>query len=293
MSAGNVDEFMRVCRFATLRRSVRSLTLLRSVAKRQATATHSSPNVSATAGFVTLPALDVHALPPAPGSRATARSKPLFASCSTYGSVTLRQRVGARPADRARACSSRSNARRRRRCTSACCASSAGDVSTQPPWSMATSMMTARGGIRLQVLAADQVRRLAPGISTAPMTRSARRQAVEDVVPVAEQRRHVRRHHVVEVAQPVEVDVEDDDVGAEAGRDLGRVGADDAAAEDRRRWPAARPARRRAGCRGPRTAVRGTSPPPGCSSGPATSLIGVSSGSVPCGVAGSSRRRWR
>ena len=56
--------------------------------------------------------------------------------------------------------------------------------------------------------------------------------AVEDVVPVAEQRRHVRRHHVVEVAQPVEVDVEDDDVRAEAGRDLGGVGADDAAAED-------------------------------------------------------------
>ena len=51
-------------------------------------------------------------------------------------------------------------------------------------------------------------------------------------MPVAEERGDVGRHDVVEIAQPVEVDVEDGDVGAEAGGDLGGVGADDAAAQD-------------------------------------------------------------
>ena len=59
------------------------------------------------------------------------------------------------------------------------------------------------------------------------------RQLLADRVAVAEQAVHVGRHDVVEVAQAVHVDVEDGDVGVEAGGDLGRVRADDAAAEDR------------------------------------------------------------
>ena len=101
-------------------------------------------------------------------------------------------------------------------------------------------------------------------------------------MPVAEERGHVRRHHVVEVAQPVEVDVEDDDVRPEPGGDLGGVGADHAAAEDRRRSPgqhARHAAQQDAAAL--EAAVRDTSPLPGCSSGPATSLIGVSSGRLP------------
>ena len=57
-------------------------------------------------------------------------------------------------------------------------------------------------------------------------------QAIQNVVPVTEESRHVAGHHVVEVAQAIEVDIEDIDAGAEPGGDLGGIGADHAAAED-------------------------------------------------------------
>ncbi len=43
---------------------------------------------------------------------------------------------------------------------------------------------------------------------------------------------HVRRHHVGQVAQPLEREVEDRDLRAQSGGHLRRVDADDAAAED-------------------------------------------------------------
>ena len=52
-----------------------------------------------------------------------------------------------------------------------------------------------------------------------------------DGVGVAVERGDVGRHDFVEVAQPVEVDVHDDHVGAEARGDAGGVGPDDAAAD--------------------------------------------------------------
>ncbi|MFO0917112.1 MAG: hypothetical protein U0872_02225 [Planctomycetaceae bacterium] len=42
-------------------------------------------------------------------------------------------------------------------------------------------------------------------------------------MPVAVQRVNVRRHDVFEVAEPVDVDIEDDDVGSKAGGDAGRA----------------------------------------------------------------------
>ena len=53
-----------------------------------------------------------------------------------------------------------------------------------------------------------------------------------DGVPGGEQAAHVGRHHVVQVTEPVEVDVHDGHPGAETGGHLGGVGSHDAATED-------------------------------------------------------------
>ena len=106
-------------------------------------------------------------------------------------------------------------------------------VAMQPPWSIATSMITLPGFIRLQVFALDQHRGLRAGNQHRADHQVGPRELLADRVAVAEQAVDVRRHDVVEIAEPVHVDVEDRDVGAEAGGDLGRVRADDAAAEDR------------------------------------------------------------
>src|SRR6185369_12575880 len=58
-------------------------------------------------------------------------------------------------------------------------------------------------------------------------------QLLADRVSVAEQAVDVGRHDVVEVTQAFHVDVEDRDIGAEAGGDLCCVCAHHAAAEDR------------------------------------------------------------
>ena len=100
------------------------------------------------------------------------------------------------------------------------------------------------------------------------------------VVAVRSKRMQAAVVEVVELAQPVQVDVDDGDVRAHAERDLGRVGADDASADD------AYIARRRAGTppsstpRPPRSFSRYVAPT--CTlMRPATSLIGISNGSAP------------
>ena len=106
-------------------------------------------------------------------------------------------------------------------------------VAMQPPWSIATSMITLPGFIRCRSSLLDEHRRLRAGNQHGADHEVGPRQLLADRVPIAEQAVDVRRHDVVEVAQPIHVDVEDGDVGPEAGGDLGRVRADDAAAEDR------------------------------------------------------------
>ena len=154
------------CGFALWRREARTAQPRRPPALRSAvaytTGTHSRPNVSATARFVTLPGLDVHAR----GQRRVLLARPVRRPCSPVAARTAASRWSGRRCSCGRprrACSSRSSGRRRRRCTSGCACVVGRLVSTQPPWSMATSMITARGCIGLQVLAADQVRRLGAG----------------------------------------------------------------------------------------------------------------------------------
>ena len=77
----------------------------------------------------------------------------------------------------------------------------------------------------LQVVAADEVRGLRTGDQHRADHEVGQPQAFEDVEPVAEDGRHVLRHHVVDVAQAVEVHVEDEDVRPEPGGDAGRVRA--------------------------------------------------------------------
>ena len=120
---------------------------------------------------------------------------------------------------------------------------------------------------QLEVLLAHQPRRTGPFDQHGADHQVGPHELLADVVPVAVERVDVGRHDVFEISQPVDVDVEDDDVGLKAGRDLGRVLADDAAAENGRCAPAARRARRPAECRGLPAAVRDTSPLPECSCG--------------------------
>ena len=55
--------------------------------------------------------------------------------------------------------------------------------------------------------------------------------AVEDVVAVTEQCGDVGRHHVVKIAQAVEVDIQNGDIGAQARGHLGGIGSHDAATQ--------------------------------------------------------------
>jgi len=83
-----------------------------------------------------------------------------------------------------------------------------------------------------EIFAAHQARGFGAGDQHGADQQIGTVKAVEDVVPVAEQRGHVTRHHIIEVAQPVQVDVENGDVGAQAGGNLGGVGAHHAAAQN-------------------------------------------------------------
>jgi len=54
-----------------------------------------------------------------------------------------------------------------------------------------------------------------------------------DRMVIAIEHIHIRRHDVVEISQPVHIDVEDRDVRLETGGDFGRIGADNSATQDR------------------------------------------------------------
>ncbi len=85
---------------------------------------------------------------------------------------------------------------------------------------------------RLQILPTDEGRGLRPRNQDRPDHEVGACQAVEDVVPVAEEGHHIRRHHVVEVTQAVEIDVQQKHIGPEARCHLGPIRTDDPAAED-------------------------------------------------------------
>ena len=106
-------------------------------------------------------------------------------------------------------------------------------VATQPPWSMATSMITLPGFISRRSSRSTRLGAFAPGIEHRADHQVGPPELLADRVPVAEERGDVRRHDVVEVAEAVHVDVQEADVRPKAGGDLGGVGPDDAAAEDR------------------------------------------------------------
>ncbi len=101
-----------------------------------------------------------------------------------------------------------------------------------------------------------------------------------DVVGVGGERVEAAGEDVVELAQAVEVEVDERDLGAHAERDLGGVGADDAAADD------ADVAGRDAGDAAEQDAAAAVfllevAAPTWTERRPATSDMGVSSGSVP------------
>src|SRR5437588_10127346 len=83
----------------------------------------------------------------------------------------------------------------------------------------------------LDIVSAHEVRRLGSRDEHGADQEVGPRNAVEDVVAVAIKRGHVARHDVIEIAQAVETDVKDGDVGAQPCRDLGGVGADNSTAE--------------------------------------------------------------
>ena len=54
-----------------------------------------------------------------------------------------------------------------------------------------------------------------------------------DRMAIAIEHIHIRGHDVVELSQPVHIDVEDRDVCLETGGDFGRIGAGNSAIQDR------------------------------------------------------------
>ena len=77
-------------------------------------------------------------------------------------------------------------------------------VSAQPPWSIATSQKTAPCFILADHLTREELRREAPGISTAPMTRSAST-TVSSICSVEDMTRLTRPcSDLLEVAHPVD-----------------------------------------------------------------------------------------
>src|SRR4029079_2534466 len=91
----------------------------------------------------------------------------------------------------------------------------------------------AAGLHELQVLKGDETWRFGAGNEHGTNDEVGQAELLADGVAVAVEDVDVGRHNVVEVAEPVHVDIEDGDVGLEAGGDFGGVGTDDAAAEDR------------------------------------------------------------
>ena len=138
-------------------------------------------------------------------------------------------------------------------------------VSTQPPWSMATSTITLPFFI---VFRSDayKARRLGAGDQHRADRPDRPGADVANGVRIAEDGVHVGGHHVVEIAQPIEVDVHEDDIRAQPRRHFGGVACRRPRRPAPPRAPARRPARRRAECRGPSSVSPDISPLPGCSS---------------------------
>ena len=105
-------------------------------------------------------------------------------------------------------------------------------VSMQPPWSMATSTMTAPFFILRDHGAGDDLGRGGAGDEDAADDEVGLGGGALDVVGVGGEGEDACREDVVELAEAVEVEVEQRDLGAHAEGDLGGVGADDAAADD-------------------------------------------------------------
>ena len=109
-------------------------------------------------------------------------------------------------------------------------------------------------------------------------------------MPVRVKRGHIGRHDIVQVTQPVKIDVQDPNVGSQAGRDLGRVRAHNAA-----------PRMTTSAGATPGTPRKQNSPtllrpleklrPSWMLIRPATSLIGVKSGKPPRASRAASRKR--
>ncbi len=83
-----------------------------------------------------------------------------------------------------------------------------------------------------QILAGDEARGLGPGDEDRADDQVGVLDLLADGVAGGEERGDVGRHDVVQVAEPLQVDVHDGHAGAEPGGHLGRVGPDDAAAQD-------------------------------------------------------------
>ena len=102
----------------------------------------------------------------------------------------------------------------------------------QPPWSMATSTMTAPFFMRLTMCFGDDLGGGGAGDEDPADEEVGLAGGALDVVGVGGEGEDAAVEDVVEVAEAVEVEVDERDFGAEAEGHLGGVGADDAAADD-------------------------------------------------------------
>ena len=96
----------------------------------------------------------------------------------------------------------------------------------QPPWSMAMSTITEPGFIDFTSGSSTSTGARPPGTSTAPISRSAST-TVRSIEPRFDVERRDPTHlDLVDVAQPVDVAIEQVDLGLEAGRHPRRVPSD-------------------------------------------------------------------
>ena len=151
-------------------------------------------------------------------------------------------------------------------------------VSMQPPWSMATSTITAPGCISESIVAADELR----GARARDEHGADHDVGVRDPLLDLEARRHEEAdaagEDLVEVPHAIDRALEDRDLGAEPERDDRGVVADDPAAEDDDAAGLDAGGSARGGRRARRAASRGSAPRPAARAVPAISLIGASSG---------------
>jgi hypothetical protein len=150
----------------------------------------------------------------------------------------------------------------------------------QPPWSTATSTMTLPGFMVASMSRVTSCGARAPGTSTAADHQVGLGDRFGDRARVARDRLQPSAEDVVEVDERCVADVQHPHARAEPDRHAGRVDADHAAAEDRPRRPPRRRDAAQQQPRPPRKRLRWCAPT--CVAiRPATSLIGVRSGSPP------------